>query len=99
MLLKQQLKNLKHPMWVKRMLPKAIRLLNENASARGGLPPCKLLARKAPKSSPHHTGNCLATDYNPELDSKALLLKTPHAVITGHQEIKLGPKRKLVLTG
>lgn len=29
-------------------------------------------------------------EEHPELDSKVLLLETPHTVVAGHQEVKLG---------
>lgn len=34
----------------------------------------------------------------PKLDSKTLFLKTPHPLVSGHREIKLGTSSKLLVT-
>lgn len=79
-----------------RKLPEAIRLLNENPSARDGLPPCELLSREALKAPQTMKAVSAAVGCFPELDCKTLLLKTLYVrdVTAGHADIQLGLNRK-----
>lgn len=68
--------------WLK-LLPEAIRLLNENSSARDGLPPYEWLAAETVQTI------STAVDCQRKLDGKTLMLKTAHALVAEHGEIKL----------
>lgn len=68
----------KVPWWAEKehSLPEVIRLLNENPSARDGLPPCEGQGNlRKPIEAVATTHGCVV-----ELDSKTLLLKTPHTL-------------------
>lgn len=68
--------------WLK-LLPEAIRLLDASPSARDGLPPYELLAAKTVQTI------STAISGQPKRDGRTLLLKTTHALVAEHGEMKL----------
>ena len=66
--------------------------MNQNPRAKSRLLSCGLLVRKASEAPQIIKANTVAVGGLSELNSKILLLKTPHvcALTAGHGQIKLG---------
>lgn len=75
-----------------RTLPEAIRSLNDNLDARGGLCLGELLTKEVPEVPQTQKATAATVGYMPELDDKTLLLKTLHVytLTIGHGKIRLG---------
>lgn len=68
----------------------AISLFNKNPSAGGSLLCYRLLTKQAPEGPHIIKAIPTAVSCMPELDRKALLLKTPPTLVAGQGEVKLG---------
>lgn len=73
--------------WMDNAHPRSQRLLNKITSTRCWTPPCKLLSKGSPRTTQTRQDTAIALGHSPELDGKIVLLKTLHALVTGHKEI------------
>lgn len=70
-------------------------VIKQNTNAKGGIPIRELLVREAPEPPITTQVLVIPLGYQPELNSKTLLLQTPHTLAAQYREIMLGLSRKL----
>lgn len=70
-------------------------VIKQNTNAKGGILIRELLVREAPELPKTRQVLAIPLGYQPELNSKTLLLQTPHTLVARYREIMLRLSQKL----